>query len=112
VSRVIGEERVRLGGLCKPPTTVVTKPLDQWNLDFLVSDFLVQYAISTIRKLVVDANGGKPVVLTVFSFAVAVYCVFEEQKAKTVEVSCSLCTFALNLTPLRTCMCSSLWPCM
>jgi hypothetical protein len=110
VVRVLGEERVRQGGLCKPPTTVVTKPINQWDLEYFLSDFLVQYAVSTMRKLVVDSNGGKPVVLTVYSFALAVYCLFEEQKAKTAEVSCSLCTLALNLTPLRTCMCSSLWP--
>ena len=95
---LVAAERERRAKLPKPSTVPVNvmessdtvKEISEWDLPYLLSQPLLQFAFSLVRGRVAEAYGGEPTVLSVDSFAFGVHFVFEQQKAPKSAVSLSL----------------------
>ena len=95
---LVAAELERRAKLPKPSTVPVNvmessdtvKEISEWDLPYLLSQPLLQFAFSLVRGRVAEAYGGEPTVLSVDSFAFGVHCVFEQQKAPKSAVSLSL----------------------
>jgi hypothetical protein len=95
---LVAAELERRAKLPKPSTVPLNvmessdtvKEISEWDLPYLLSQPLLQFAFSLVRGRVAEAYGGEPTVLSVDSFAFGVHCVFEQQKAPKSAVSLSL----------------------
>lgn len=89
----VRSERLRVSNLPRSSSyvamAVTVKPINEWTLEFMWTDPILQYVSSAVRLLVTEASAGAPTVLSVYGFACVAHIMFEEQH---LAVSFTLCS--------------------